>query len=41
MGETGRTKYLYPVYEALIENNNIKLAESYFLENKSFYHPIT
>lgn len=36
----GRVKYLKPVYISLVMSDQCPLAEQWFNENKSFYHPV-
>lgn len=36
----GRSKYLNPQYQALMDSNQSDLADQWFNENKDFYHPL-
>jgi leukotriene-A4 hydrolase len=35
----GRMKYLQPIYQALIDTDNLDMARQWFQENVNFYHP--
>jgi hypothetical protein len=35
----GRMKYLMPIYQALLDNNQRDLAVQWYKENVNFYHP--
>jgi len=37
----GRTKYLSPMYQALMDSDQSDLADQWFEENKDFYHPLS
>ncbi|KAL4466746.1 hypothetical protein ABPG74_010343 [Tetrahymena malaccensis] len=40
LGSIGRLKMISPVYQALVDSNQKALAQQYFNEYQSFYHPI-
>ncbi|MEZ5915578.1 MAG: M1 family metallopeptidase, partial [Parvularculaceae bacterium] len=40
LGRIGRGKFLYPLYEALVENDEREFAERVYAKSKPLYHPI-
>ena len=36
----GRMKYVFPVYQALVDTDHRDIAYKWFTENYNFYHPI-